>query len=178
MLPSLRYSPRGREGTPPGAARQVPRSLPRPPRLTTFFRTCPRPQTGSQSSGEAKSEREAALRHAPRISLLRVRVRQEEGRPRKANLQSSLPVHYFTDFASHVVSSVVSSQIICCNALIIRLEAEAGIEPANGSFADFCLTTWLLRRCAGRRVGRATGLSTVEPRGFPAAKRRRGITPE
>ena len=32
------------------------------------------------------------------------------------------------------------------NSLIIRMEAEAGIEPANGSFADFCLTTWLLRR--------------------------------
>ena len=30
--------------------------------------------------------------------------------------------------------------------LIVRMEAEAGIEPANGSFADFCLTTWLLRR--------------------------------
>lgn len=37
-----------------------------------------------------------------------------------------------------------------------RMEAEAGIEPANGSFADFCLTTWRLRRermggedCAG-----------------------------
>jgi hypothetical protein len=36
-----------------------------------------------------------------------------------------------------------------CNWSIFRMEAEAGIEPANGSFADFCLTTWLLRRLRG-----------------------------
>jgi hypothetical protein len=40
------------------------------------------------------------------------------------------------------------------------LEAEAGIEPANGSFADFCLTTWLLRRrWRGARLGAGRGLS-------------------
>ena len=29
-----------------------------------------------------------------------------------------------------------------------HLEARAGIEPATGSFADSCLTTWLPRRSA------------------------------
>ena len=27
-----------------------------------------------------------------------------------------------------------------------RLEATTGFEPVNGSFADFCLTTWRRRR--------------------------------
>lgn len=39
------------------------------------------------------------------------------------------------------------------------LEAEEGIEPSNDGFANHCLTTWLLRRCAwrggeGLRAGR------------------------
>ena len=28
----------------------------------------------------------------------------------------------------------------------IKREAETGIEPVNGAFAEPCLTTWLLRR--------------------------------
>ncbi|MFM2243159.1 MAG: hypothetical protein RLZ97_2014, partial [Verrucomicrobiota bacterium] len=35
-----------------------------------------------------------------------------------------------------------------------RLEAEVGIEPTNGSFANFCLTTWLLRRLTASGAGR------------------------
>jgi site-specific DNA recombinase len=31
-----------------------------------------------------------------------------------------------------------------------RVEAAAGVEPANGGFADLCLTTWLRRRSAVR----------------------------
>lgn len=31
-----------------------------------------------------------------------------------------------------------------------ELEAEEGIEPSNDGFANHCLTTWLLRRCAWR----------------------------
>ena len=31
-----------------------------------------------------------------------------------------------------------------------------GIEPTNGGFANLCLTTWLLRRNARERLGRAS----------------------
>ena len=44
------------------------------------------------------------------------------------------------------------------------VEAEAGIEPANGSFADFCLTTWLLRRLRGAET-RAGGGAVNGPGG-------------
>lgn len=32
------------------------------------------------------------------------------------------------------------------NLLKKKMEAEVGIEPTNGGFANLCLTTWLLRR--------------------------------
>ena len=43
------------------------------------------------------------------------------------------------------------------SSLEIRLEAEAGIEPANGSFANFCLTTWLLRRFGAALIASGAG---------------------
>ena len=31
--------------------------------------------------------------------------------------------------------------------VLLFLEVPPGFEPGNGSFADFCLTTWLWYRC-------------------------------
>ncbi len=47
------------------------------------------------------------------------------------------------------------------------LEATAGIEPANGGFADPCLTTWL-RRLAGRK----TAPPAFRPKWLAIGKRR------